>query len=186
MERSQQRFMEDPSECQGWLGLTVDHTGEGRVQERRRLMLCQTNSVCQAVRTRCCHCSVGMSSPPKRVGRESKQPEGASSCALSAGCLALCLFEVFYVDLHELWTMESLRDLHLAFSQTTWGSWWGLSPMGEGQFLAGRHSETRRQWRGFCCVLFCNRCCFPGDRAAGVCVWLPALLIHCWLILSLD
>ena len=104
MESSQQRFMEDPSECQHWLRLRADHTGEGPVQERRRLMLCQAD------RTRCCHCSVGMSRPPKRVGRESKQAEGSSSCALSVGSLALCLFEVFYVDLHELWAMEILRE----------------------------------------------------------------------------
>lgn len=110
MESSQQRFMEDPSECQHWLRLRVDHTGEGRVQERRRLMLCQADSVCQADRTRCCHCSVGIRCPPKRVGRESKQAEGSSSCALSVGSLALCLFEVFYVDLHELWAMEILRE----------------------------------------------------------------------------
>lgn len=102
--------MEDHSECQCWLGLRVDHSAEDCVQERRRLMLCQANNLCQAFRTRCCHCSVGISRPPKRVGRESKQSQNeSSSYTLSVGCLPVCL-RFFYIDLYELLKMGSLKD----------------------------------------------------------------------------
>lgn len=37
MERSQQNFLEDHSECQCRLGLRVDHGAEDSVQERRRM-----------------------------------------------------------------------------------------------------------------------------------------------------